>query len=370
MIKSILNISLLFFLSSGHLTGQCSSKINIPDSVRYNVEKLSLSIVQNTQKEYDKACLIFNWIRSNIKYDTEAYRKGKKRINGSAADVLRRKEAVCQEGYAQLYAEMCQAAGLEAVMIDGHSKQGSIPPDMEEADHAWNAVKIDGEWFLLDVTWAADTEGLEYFCTPPEEFIKAHLPSDPMWQLLNNPVTTQQFKSGYFPSQKKDTLFHFNDSISHFLLLSSTEQKIKSAENTFLFNPTKSNQKLLGQAYVDYAVSLTPLAEKLQLEGNLDTLFKVQEKMIKYFRLAQKQSPLFDWQKDNFANVLINQSVNISNGLINNKSFSETNKILQNMKILLTEAKNMLEKGPKPNFPSQTLQICEEYLKWADSYWD
>jgi hypothetical protein len=367
--KTILNISLFFLLSSGHLLGQCRTSVNVPDSVIYNVEKLSLSITQETKKEYEKACLIFQWVRSNIRYDTEAYRKGKKRINGNAADVLRRKEAVCQ-GYAQLYAELCQKAGLEAVMVDGHSKQGNIPPDMEEANHAWNAVKVDGEWFLLDVTWASDIEGQKYFFTPPEEFIKEHLPTDPMWQLLDNPVSTLQFKSGYLYTQKKDNVFNFNDSIDLLLNLPPAEQKIRTAENTFLFNATESNKKLLGQAYVDYAVSLTPIAEKLQLEGNGDSLYLVQEKMIKYFRLAKKQSPLFDWQKDNFANVLINQSVNISNGLINNKSFPEANEILQNMKKLLKEAKNMLKEGPKPNFPSQTLQVCEEYLKWVDSYWD
>ncbi|KAA3635050.1 MAG: hypothetical protein DWQ02_10460, partial [Bacteroidetes bacterium] len=203
---------------------QCPSK-KVPETVIYDVEKLSNALTADLTDEYDKACTIFEWVRFNIRYDSEAYRRNKKRINATTTDVLRRREAVCL-GYSQLFADMCKYADLEVVVIDGHSKQGSYPPKMEEADHAWNAVRINGEWKLLDVTWAADLRGNQYFCTPPETFIQQHLPVDPMWQLLDNPVTPDQFKRGYLPSQKTDTPFAFRDSIQVLMDLSNDQQKI------------------------------------------------------------------------------------------------------------------------------------------------
>lgn len=364
----LVNILLFIILGTNPATAQCPI-VKVSESDIYDVKKLSLALTKNTSDEYKKACLIFGWIRQNIRYDSEAYRRNTKRVNATTKDVLRRREAVCL-GYAQLFAEMCQHAGLEAVVVDGHSKQGAFPPDMEEADHAWNAVRIEGKWQLLDVTWAAESRGDQYFCTPPEAFIKEHLPVDPMWQLLNNPVSATHFKRGYLPSQSTESPFSFNDSIAVFLLLNVAERKIKSAQNAFLFNPTDSNKELLGHAHVDYALSFGSLAEKLQQTGKPDSLSTIQNRMIKHFRLADRYTPLLDWQRDNFANVLINQAVNISRELQNTPSLSEANFILEEMRKLLLEAKKLLQREEFHNFPSESLSICEEYLKWIDSYWD
>ncbi len=366
------NFSLLFsffvVMASPYLGAQCP-KVNVDQTVVLNVEKLSLALTEKATDEYGKACRIFEWIRLNIRYDSQAYRENKKRINASTRDVLRRGEAVCL-GYSQLFAEMCQYAGLKAVVVEGHSKQGNNPPEMEEADHAWNAVLIDGSWELLDVTWAADARGDQYFCTPPREFIKEHLPTDPMWQLLSVPVSVEQFKRGYWASQKTESPFAFRDSINELLLTPKNLQKIKTAQNAFLFNPTASNKELLGHAYADYALSFGAEAERLQGTGNADSLSVIQRRMIENFRQADQYTPLLDWQRDNFANVLINEAVNISAQLIGMTNHQEGNRVLEEMKTLLLEAKSILQRQEIRNFPSQTLEICEEYLKWVESYWD
>jgi hypothetical protein len=366
--KFSLIIASLMVITTPYLRAQCSI-VKVDDSIVRDVEKLSLALTETVVAEYEKACRIFEWIRGNIRYDSEAYRQNKKRINATTTDVLIRREAVCL-GYAQLFADMCGYAGLKAFVIDGHSKQGDYPPKMEEADHAWNAVLIDGTWQLLDVTWAADARGNQYFCTPPEIFIKEHLPADPMWQLLSVPVSAAQFKREYLPMQQTETPFAFKDSISKLLVMPENQQKIQTAQNTYLFNPTTSNKELLGHAYVDYALSFGREAERLQTIGNSDSLSVVQMQMITNFRKADKYTPLLDWQRDNFANVLINEAVNISGKLQLITNYREGNQVLEEMKILLLEAKTILERQEIRNFPSQTLQICEEYLKWVESYWD
>ena len=39
-------------------------------------------------------------------------------------------------------------AGVETRLITGHSGEGDGPDN-----HMWNAVKLDGEWYNLDITW-------------------------------------------------------------------------------------------------------------------------------------------------------------------------------------------------------------------------
>jgi hypothetical protein len=56
----------------------------------------------------------------------------------------------------------------------------------ETDQHAWNAVKIEGSWRLVDVTWASQVTGVRegFFMVPPEQFIETHYPSHSDWQLL------------------------------------------------------------------------------------------------------------------------------------------------------------------------------------------
>lgn len=48
-------------------------------------------------------------------------------------------EALC-EGYSKAFMYLCQSIGIECVCIIG-------------GEHMWNIVKVDGEWYHIDVTW-------------------------------------------------------------------------------------------------------------------------------------------------------------------------------------------------------------------------
>ena len=57
---------------------------------------------------------------------------------------LVRRAAICG-GYASAFLYLTELAGLESVFIAGKSGRG--------VSHAWNAVRLDGSWHFVDVTW-------------------------------------------------------------------------------------------------------------------------------------------------------------------------------------------------------------------------
>lgn len=96
------------------------------------LKKLSLS----KDNDYDKVKKIHDYIINNTSYDT-TYQKS------SAYDLLTQKSSVC-EGYSLTAYRMFVDAGLESKIITG---EGDGQP------HAWNIVKVDGQWYNIDLTW-------------------------------------------------------------------------------------------------------------------------------------------------------------------------------------------------------------------------
>ena len=102
-----------------------------------------------------KTRAIYTWMAYHIAYDCPAYHTATKR-KADPKDVFRMRKAVC-EGYANLFAELCEQAKLMCLTIDGFARNGTetFEEELKEPNHTWNAVRINGEWKLVDVTWAS-----------------------------------------------------------------------------------------------------------------------------------------------------------------------------------------------------------------------
>ena len=120
-----------------------------------------------------------------------------------AESVFARRKGVC-EGYARLLVALGDAAGVEIAYVTGHARNSrwrpvfdaSGEPDLEGERHAWNAVKLDEGWYLVDATWDDPSNGephTTYLFTPPKLMSYDHLPSDPAWQLRVDPITLGEF---------------------------------------------------------------------------------------------------------------------------------------------------------------------------------
>ncbi|WP_282036360.1 transglutaminase domain-containing protein [Saccharicrinis aurantiacus] len=187
--------------------------INYPKSIS-NYEKLSKRINSDYKTDREKASAIYVWITHNIAYDVPAananikpksysYRtqEEKLEIEGKynhkiITKLFKKNKAIC-DGYSRLFKTLCDLSDIECVIISGTSKTtthdiGKLP---KRSDHAWNAIKLDGKWELIDSTWGAGSVNAQtnkftqdydetYFCTAPELFFLKHFPDDEQWLLV------------------------------------------------------------------------------------------------------------------------------------------------------------------------------------------
>ncbi len=177
--------------------------INAPKHVEQSLESLAAYLIKPAKNDRQKVRAIYRWITHNISYDDEGYFAGEYRDLNSQ-DVLKDHRAVC-DGYAGLVKNLGQLAGLEVANISGYSKGYSYSVHQTDSiNHAWNAVKVNGQWQLLDATWGAgylDEQKKRfiprfqehYFLTPPEQFIFDHFPKDSKWQLLQASITKADY---------------------------------------------------------------------------------------------------------------------------------------------------------------------------------
>jgi len=183
--------------------------LQTPNQMETSVQTLAAYLVKPARNEHEKVRAIFRWVTENIAYDTDGYFSGKYG-DLSPDGVLKSRRAVC-DGYAGLFDMLGEAAGLEVVKVIGYSKGYSYAVGDtydRTTNHAWNAVMIDNQWHLLDATWGAGYLGENkkfvrkfqayYFLTPPEAFIYDHLPSETRWQLLEQPVSSEDYAGFVF----------------------------------------------------------------------------------------------------------------------------------------------------------------------------
>ncbi len=172
--------------------------LNTPRAMEKDLKTLVAYLTKPAKNDLEKTRAIWRWITANIAYDTSSMN-----INIYADDTFKDRKGVCA-GYAHLFKKMGEMAGLKVEFITGWSKGYDLIPGTYTLGtaHGWNAVRIDGLWYLLDATWGAGyvwdgafhpryTEF--YFFTPPPQFVFTHLPDDPKWQILKEPVNMVQY---------------------------------------------------------------------------------------------------------------------------------------------------------------------------------
>ncbi|MCW3090915.1 MAG: hypothetical protein JWP81_1984 [Ferruginibacter sp.] len=196
--------------------------VYIPASKTFSSDSIAGYMQSNFKSDPEKLRAIYNWVTTNIRYDTDSMYA----INWSldhkdkVAATLRRKKGVC-ENYAAVFTDIAVKSGFPSFVVSGYTREaGSV----NRSGHSWSAVQLQGDWYLCDPTWDAGYGDTRYFLVDPNQFIASHMPFDPLWQLLEHPITEREFQSGSFHSKKNDGVFNFADSIQAFFKLDSLQQ--------------------------------------------------------------------------------------------------------------------------------------------------
>lgn len=120
---------------------------------------------------------------------------------------------VCLD-YSLILMELCHQFKIPSEIIIGLTKTDirDHKGEYHLKNHSWNAVQINGDWKLIDPTWAAGqvVPNLnpvfgdyvdQFFFPDPADFVKSHLPANPAWQLLEAPIPALAFKKqpSFFP---------------------------------------------------------------------------------------------------------------------------------------------------------------------------
>lgn len=114
-----------------------TAEVTVNDAARPSVTQIVNGAVdlcrQETDgSEYDMALWLHDWTLDQLEYDHN--------LNWCSAESgLTRHQGTC-ESYQRIYSKLLNAAGIANGRITGNG-------------HTWNAVKIDGKWCQMDLTW-------------------------------------------------------------------------------------------------------------------------------------------------------------------------------------------------------------------------
>ncbi len=114
-----------------------TTEVTVNDAARPSVTQIvndavALCRQETNGSEYDMALWLHDWTLDQLEYDHS--------LNWCSAESgLTRHQGTC-ESYQRIYSKLLDAAGIANGRITGNG-------------HTWNAVKIDGKWCQMDLTW-------------------------------------------------------------------------------------------------------------------------------------------------------------------------------------------------------------------------
>lgn len=173
--------------------------LNPPPVALESVETLGAYFRSAEPANLQRLKAVHDWVALHIAYDAQAL-KTKEFPPQTAAAVFLSRRGVCA-GYARLMVAIGASSGLDIRYVVGDAKGAG--GEVDGAGHAWNIATVDGKSYVLDATWDAGsvsddfvfTRGYrsEYLMTPPEIFVRDHLPKEAADQLLAMPIDRGEF---------------------------------------------------------------------------------------------------------------------------------------------------------------------------------
>ena len=180
----------------------------LPPRQNLNILQMCLKM-KNAKDDYsltmeETAYLVFRWISQNIEVDCDdydgKYQSALTTFNSGKGGFV---------GISNLFLTLCLRLNIHSELINGYVKtmKNSDGKIVAEEEHVWNLIIINDKNYLVNPTLGAGTcDGNKYikkfndfyFATKPEYFIRTHYPVLDDYQLLDKPISYDEFKSMAF----------------------------------------------------------------------------------------------------------------------------------------------------------------------------
>lgn len=129
------------YSSSNNYSELTKSYSNVTEDDINTINSILNSIIKPGMTETEKIRTVHNWIVCNTTYNDKYYDRGDS--FNHVSNLLNNKTGVCQ-GYSVTFYIFMKQMGIPCTLVMGKT---------DKVSHAWNAVKLDGNWYYIDVTW-------------------------------------------------------------------------------------------------------------------------------------------------------------------------------------------------------------------------
>lgn len=178
-----------------------------------NAQTLANRLTAGKTSEKERFDALFTWVVMHIHYDYRKYNSGNAFQYKSIRKILRSRKGICTD-YSHLMDTLCYFAGIENTTILGYVKELNF--DLNDSlyfdNHAWNAVKLNGAWYLYDPTWCSGHTTYDY-----TKFGKWRIRTKnrlaKKTTVKNRFLVTKQPKNAYCDEEKTIVLKSFNVSV-------------------------------------------------------------------------------------------------------------------------------------------------------------
>nr|WP_321236252.1 transglutaminase domain-containing protein [uncultured Psychroserpens sp.] len=258
--KYLITISFTFLFICVHSQNYKLIDENVKNYPNFDqIDQLVLRVNNTFNTDEAKVRAYYTWISDNIAYDLNTYYAirppefyvtfNSERINESitvqkriklAKRVFKERKALCM-GFSALFKELCSRSQIEVSIIEGITKVSVN--DIENShyikNHAWNAVYINNQWKLIDLTFSNGYENSStgkwvkefndfYFFTNPEKLLSTHLPSETEFQLVETPLSIESFfRQPVFYSKYFESGLEISELQNGLINVSNEDQKIR-----------------------------------------------------------------------------------------------------------------------------------------------